>query len=142
MIFYFDTSFLVPIIADEARSEYARKWWRNSNGDSIISDLACLEFSAVVSRWVRMGSVMEPDARGLLADFDLLRDACLTHALGSADTNRAEELLRDFSTKLAAPDALHLAAALDLDAVLVTFDERLAEAANSCGGKVVAPGAH
>lgn len=136
MIFYLDTSFLVPIIVDEARSESARKWWRNSDSDSLVADIARLEFCAVVSRWVRMGSVTERDARTLLADFDLLHDACLTYALTPADINGAEKLLRDFSTKLAAPDALHLASVLNLGATLVTFDERLAEAARKMGAVV------
>lgn len=83
-----------------------------------------------------MGSATERDARGFLAEFDLLREDCLTHALGPSDINGAERLVRDFSTKLAAPDALHLASALNLGATLVTFDERLANAARISGATV------
>jgi uncharacterized protein len=138
VIFYLDTSFLVPIVVDEAGSESARRWWRNSDSDSVVADLARLEFSAVVSRWMRMGSVTERDARSFLADFDLLCASCLTHTHGSADIHSAERLLRNFSTKLAAPDALHLASALNLGATLVTFDERLAEAARMANASVAA----
>ena len=45
----------------------------------------------------------------------------------------AERLVRDFSTKLAAADALHLASAKNAGAALATFDARLAEAANGLG---------
>jgi predicted nucleic acid-binding protein len=44
-----------------------------------------------------------------------------------------EQLVLDFSTKLAAPDALHLASALNVGARLLTLDERLAEMARSRG---------
>jgi uncharacterized protein len=138
VIFYLDTSFLVPIVVDEAGSPNARMWWRESKSDSIVADLARLEFSAVVSRAVRMRSITEAEAQSFLADLDLLRDDCLTHALGPADVNGAERLIRDFSTKLAAPDALHLASALNLGATLVTFDERLAAAARMSGATVAA----
>ncbi|MGP0060221.1 MAG: PIN domain-containing protein, partial [Beijerinckiaceae bacterium] len=42
-----------------------------------------------------------------------------------------------FATKLAAADALHLAAAMNAGASLVTFDGRLAEAARMQGVGVV-----
>ncbi len=45
--------------------------------------------------------------------------------------------MRDFATKLAAADALHLAAAMNACAKLATFDKRLAEAAKTRGAEVV-----
>jgi predicted nucleic acid-binding protein len=45
----------------------------------------------------------------------------------------AERLIRDFSTKLAAADALHLASAKNAGATLATLDARLAEAAQGQG---------
>ena len=39
--------------------------------------------------------------------------------------------MRDFSTKLAAADALHLASAKNAGAALATFDARLADAARA-----------
>jgi uncharacterized protein len=51
----------------------------------------------------------------------------LSHA--AADFLLAERVVRDFSTRLAAADALHLASAKNLGAALATFDSRLADAA-------------
>jgi predicted nucleic acid-binding protein len=45
-------------------------------------------------------------------------------------------LVRDFATKLSAPDALHLASAKNAGATLATLDVRLAEAAMGQGVKV------
>ena len=53
------------------------------------------------------------------------------------DFAMAEELIRDFSTKLAAPDALHLAATINIGAALATLDLRLAETARSRGVELV-----
>ena len=55
----------------------------------------------------------------------------LSHA--ASDFLLAERLVRDFSTKLAAADALHLASAKNAGATLATFDARLAEAARGQG---------
>ncbi|MGJ0454481.1 MAG: PIN domain-containing protein [Methylocystis sp.] len=57
--------------------------------------------------------------------------------MGGADFELALRLVRDFSTKLATPDALHLASAINLEASLVTFDARLKEAAAMRGMRVV-----
>lgn len=99
-----------------------------------------MEFAAVVSRRVRTGESNENEARAILDDFDELRGQCGSHRHGDADFELAMRLARDFSTKLAAPDALHLASAINLDASLATFDARLAEAAERRGVRVVALG--
>jgi hypothetical protein len=49
--------------------------------------------------------------------------------IDEVDTGLAATLVRDFATKLAAPYALHLAAAMNARARLVTFDSRLITAA-------------
>jgi len=130
---YLDTSVLVSILVDEARSQLAREWWKRASGENVIRAFAALEIAAVVSRRVRTGATSEDEAREVLRDFDLLREACASHVHRRADFDLAEGLTRDFPTKLAAPDALHLASAINLDATLVTFDERLTEAARMRG---------
>ena len=95
----------------------------------IVSDLARLEFAAVVSRLARTGKFSGDQSVRALASFDMLRAACLPMTHGPRDFAFAEELVRDFSTKLVAPDALHLASARSAGASLATFDKRLAAAA-------------
>jgi predicted nucleic acid-binding protein len=47
----------------------------------------------------------------------------------SYDIEAADRIVRDLETKLSAPDGIHLAVTKRLGAVLVTFDLRLAAAA-------------
>jgi predicted nucleic acid-binding protein len=136
--FYLDTSFILAVVIDDAHSEFARRSWNEISTDTVVSNLASIEFAAVVSRGVRTKALTEAGARTALDDFDLMRGNCGSHSLGGADYELALRLVRDFSTKLAAPDALHLASAINLGASLVTFDARLAEAARMRGARVAA----
>ena len=78
----------------------------------IVSDLVRLEFSAFVSRAVRTKRFDSDQAALALKSFDELYKSCdsLEHTL--RDFSRADELIREFATKLGAADALHLASVL------------------------------
>lgn len=102
----------------------------------IVSDLTGLEFAAVVSRAHRMRRFDDDAAARALASFDEIRADSLPQSHGRGDLELAERLIRDFSTKLAAADALHLASAKNAGATLATLDVRLAEAARGQGVKV------
>lgn len=139
MSFYLDTSFLIAALADEPGSDVARAWLRSASRAIIVSNFARLEFGASASQFVRTQRLRLDDARAMLARFDEFCAASERHAHERADYALADELVRDFSTKLAAPDALHLASTINLGATLVTFDFRLAEAARGRGAAVVTP---
>jgi predicted nucleic acid-binding protein len=139
MSFYLDTSFLISALTNEANSEQSRKWLKDGVDPIIVSDFAALELSASLSRFVRTGRLGEEPARALLARFDRMRSACVGHVHGKPDFDLADELIRNFETKLAAPDALHLASTVNLGATLVTFDERLADAARGRRINVATP---
>jgi predicted nucleic acid-binding protein len=51
----------------------------------------------------------------------------------------AGQIVRDFTTKLSAPDAIHLAMTRHLGMTLATFDDRLAEAAQRHAVPVIIP---
>ena len=74
-----------------------------------------------------------------MKDFDAFRLACDGFTPARETMECAETLVRDFATKLLAPDALHLASAMQAGAVLVTFDERLANAARDYQTNVIMP---
>jgi predicted nucleic acid-binding protein len=133
---YADTSVVVAFVFDEPDSDRIRDWFRRTTQGIIVSDLVRLEFPAVVTRAARTGRLSPSEASAALASFDLLaaRSRPLRH--GRADFEAAEKLVRDFTTKLAAPDALHLASAKNAGAVLATFDARLADAARAQGVEV------
>ncbi len=140
MIVYLDTSVLVSIVAFDANSEAAGRWYENLQASVIISDLANLEVCAVVSRELRAKRFSRAAADKALADFDSLRAASERLTPGAQDFALADQLVRDYATKLSTPDALHLAAAKNAGARLATFDVRLAEAARIAGVELSGPG--
>jgi predicted nucleic acid-binding protein len=136
---YLDTSVIIALIADEPASQSVRNWFRNSTNRVILSDLARLEFSAFISRAVRTNRFDTDQAAAALGSFDELRRACDTLEHTPRDFSRADELIREFSMKLAAADALHLASALAANVSLLTLDERLRQAAGSKNLATVVP---
>lgn len=140
MIVYLDTSVLVSIVALDANSEAAGRWYENLQAPVIISDLANLEVCAVVSRELRAKRFTRAAADKAMTDFDSLRAASERSTPDAQDFALADRLVRDYSTKLTAADALHLAAAKNAGARLATFDLRLAEAARAAGVELAGPG--
>jgi len=132
-LIYLDASVLLSLVFADAHTASASVWYSGLRAAVIVSDFASLEVSAVASRHVRVGRLTQQQVDGALLDCDALRAGCerLTHS--TADFQLAERLARDFSTKLAAADALHLASAKNAGAALATFDARLAEAARAQG---------
>lgn len=130
MIYYLDASFVVSLFVTDAHTERADRWISALKEEAIASELCALEFAASISRGVRTGRMTAQAALEALADFDDWRTcSTLTQPITEPDIKLAASLIRDFATKLAAADALHLAAAINADAKLVTFDSRLAAAA-------------
>jgi predicted nucleic acid-binding protein len=127
---YADTSALVAFVFDVPQSERVRDWFRRTTQGIIVSDLARLEFTAVVTR---SAGIRRLKVFTALASFDLLaaRSQPLRH--DRADYAAAELLVRHFATKLTAADALHLASAKNARATLATLDARLALAARAQG---------
>lgn len=129
MAHYLDTSALVKLVVDEPESAALQAWIAATAGEWVSSDLARTE----LMRAVRRGA---PDllvqARAVLDSVTLLE----------VSTGIFEQAGRLDPEHLRALDALHLAAALelgdDLDG-LVTYDERLAAAAQANGVASVAP---
>jgi len=129
MAYYLDTSALVKLVVAEAESSSLDRWISETDAVAVSSDLARTE----LARAVRRGSPhLMGRAREVLDSLNLVK----------LSTSTFEEAGRLEPTTLRGLDALHLAAALrladDLDG-LVTYDERLAEAAAALGVPVVAP---
>ena len=131
MVHYLDTSAAVKLVVAEAETPELIAWADRHRDEIVSSDLTRTELIRAVRR-------AQPDrirqARVLLESIDLI-------ALPAAVFERAATL---DPVPLRSLDALHLAAAMEfgdeLDS-LVTYDDRLASAAESHGIAVVAPGA-
>ncbi len=129
MAFYVDTSALVKLVVAEAETAALRKWLQEDGGDLVACDLVRTELMRAVRRVV-------PDrvlqARAVLDSVTLVEvRSAVFEAAGRLDPSGLRSL-----------DAIHLAAALDLGDDLdglVTYDDRLADAAVFNGVTVVTP---
>jgi predicted nucleic acid-binding protein len=129
MAHYFDTSALVKLILPEAESDALKRWVVAKRASAVSSDLCRTELMRTVRRWA-------PDrvhaARRLLDDTILVE-------ITPADFDAAG---RVNPPELRSLDALHLISAHtlgdDLEGI-VTYDDRMAEAARAYGILVHAP---
>ena len=129
MAFYIDTSALVKLVVREPETDSLRDWLAETPRDPVTCDLARTELLRAVRR-------VAPDllvqARMVL---DLVTITEVTTAVFETAGRLDPAILRTL-------DAIHVAAALDLGDDLegmVTYDERLAQAAEQNGIRVTAP---
>jgi predicted nucleic acid-binding protein len=127
--FYFDTSALVKLVVAEPESQALRSWSQEVNRDLVACDFVRTELMRAVRRVV-------PDR--VLQARKVLDSVILVEVTAAV----FEDAGRLDPASLRSLDAIHLAAALDLGddlEGLVTYDDRLAEAAIANGVAVVAP---
>ncbi len=129
MAHYIDTSALAKLVVAEPETAALRSWFRERDRDPVSCDLTRTELLRAVRR-------IAPDrvvrAREVLDSVTLM----------TLTTSIFEQAGRLDPTLLRTLDAVHLAAALDLGDELegiVTYDERLADAARSNGIVAVSP---
>ncbi len=129
MAHYLDTSALVKLVVAEPETAALRAWLRAADRQPVASDLARTELLRAVRR-VAPKRLLQ--ARAVLDSITLTEiTASLFEAAGRLDPTASRSL-----------DAVHLAAALDLGDDLesiVTYDDRLAEAAALNGIPVTVP---
>lgn len=130
MAHYLDTSALVKLVVAETETAALRDWLVRRDRVLVASDLERTELQRAVRR-------AAPD-RALQA-----RAVLDSLTLTSLTAPVFESAARIDPTGLRSLDAIHLAAALDLGddlEGLVTYDDRLADAARTNGVVVIAPG--
>jgi predicted nucleic acid-binding protein len=140
MNYYLDTSVVVALVLRDSHTAKAEAWLQQATPACIISDFCAIEFASVVSRQVRMGHLSTADGSAVLEVFDewIARTAQVVTSSGE-HMETAGHMVRNFGTKLSAPDAIHLAVAKYHGLVLATFDERLGDAAHRENVKIVMP---
>jgi len=137
---FWDSSAIVPLVCREAQSPLCRKWLR-SDSVVLVWALAATEVASALARKRRDGALAPRlflEAKRRLAKLETA-----WHEVAQYDgvRVRARRLLETHA--LRAADALHLAAALvafeeqTAGVAFVTFDERLAEAADKEGFEVL-----
>lgn len=133
-LIYADASALVKLVRDEVESAALRNYL--GGADLVSSELVLTE----IPRAVRRAVALNPD---LPLDLLLARASALIDVLALRPLDRA---LLAGAGALAEPalralDAIHVAAAVDLDPIeaFVTYDERQAAAARLAGLRTMAP---
>ena len=129
---YLDTSFLTPLFREEATSaKVAAFLARQPVGTLAVSKWMPVEFASLISRDVRMGALTVAQGQRLIKEFDTMVADSLVALMPTAnDFTLAQQYVASFSTKLRAPDALHLAVAHNSGAEFVaTLDEGMLFAA-------------
>ena len=137
MSVYLDASILVALFTSDALTARADNFLRNNPSVLIVSDFAAAEFSSVIARHVRTKDISKDDARLVFSNFDTWTARTTQRApIGTADIIAAEVLLRRFELALRTPDALNIAMAQRMGAMLATFDSKMAAAARAIGTEV------
>lgn len=125
---YLDSSAIVKLVVEEPESAALRKYLRRRQ-PCITSALAKTEVARAL---LPLGTLVQRRAADVLSRIDLIRVS--DRVLMTAGTM--------LPVDLRSLDAIHLATALQLGAQLarvVTYDERMAQAARANGSGVVAP---
>ncbi|MCT1922443.1 type II toxin-antitoxin system VapC family toxin [Brevibacterium luteolum] len=126
-VVYVDTSALAALLKPEPESESLERWLDDTSATLVSSDLLETELRHVAVR----DGLSQTDVTALL-------DGVALAALDRAVFRNAGFLPMEMLRTL---DALHLEAAIRLDAdAMLTYDHRLALAAESAGPTVIAPG--
>ena len=129
---YIDTSALVKRYLPEPGSDAFDDFCDLPSLDRIICALAGTEFTGVLQRRVRTGEITARQAGAVRERFlgDLSAGGWTLVPFGPEIFSKASELMIHLAAPLATLDALHLACALQHDAVaLATADRQLAAAA-------------
>jgi len=133
---YFDTSFLAPLILQEATSSKVERFIAGSPaGELAVSHLTRIEFSSLLAREVRMGGLDGEAARSADAQFETMVRESFTVLLPNADDfDLAKAYLANHASGLRAADALHLAVAKNhRGETIYTLDKTLLKAAKLLG---------
>jgi predicted nucleic acid-binding protein len=131
---YLDSSALVKVFVKEASSG-ALNLALSAAAELILADLTFTELASTLGRLTREGRLTIAASRALYHQAQKLGVSYRRVELTPPIHRRAERLLlTSREVPLRAADALHIVTALDADAAtIVSFDERLREAAISQG---------
>jgi len=133
VIAYFDTSAIVPLIVDEPSSPMCMRLW-NEATRAVSVRLMHAEARAALAQAQRMARLSQDQLARAVDQLDLLSGQMSFIEVTQGLVSTAGELAE--AHQLRGYDAVHLAAARamsDDDAVLISGDRRLIEAANREG---------
>jgi predicted nucleic acid-binding protein len=131
---YLDASVIVALLTTDIFTSRADAYIRSHPDILIVSDFAGAEFVSVIARRVRTREATERAARLAFVEFDTWTARNTERAeTTTADVMAATQALRRLDLTLRTADALNLAIAQRIDAVVMTFDEKMTAAAKALG---------
>lgn len=134
---YLDTSLLVAAVSDENATPRIQGWLRTVEDSVAISDWSLAEFFSAIEGKARGGQMLVDQRDAANGWF---RKLCAEMAeLLPVDRfafRRAASIVRTPGVRVRAADALHLAVAEGIGAVICTLDKSQAEAARKCNIQV------
>jgi hypothetical protein len=133
---YFDTSFLAPLILQEATSTDVEAFVAGLPvGELAVSHWTCVEFSSLLAREVRIGALDRQAALAADTQFEAVVAESFAVLLPTAnDYALAKRYLQHYNTGLRAGDALHLAIAAGHQArTIYSLDKILVKAGGVLG---------
>lgn len=136
-MFYFDTSFLIPLLLPEETSGQVEDFLHRlpAGTDLVVSHWTRVELASVLARLVRMGELRSDVALLCGKRFSTLLGENLRVVLpGVADFDLCWDFLARFNNSLRAGDALHLAIAANLAVeAIFTLDNGMLKEGKSLG---------
>lgn len=137
MSVYLDANVLVALFVQDPSSARVAAAMAQLDDVIAVSDLAALEFASVVARNMR-GKLLSPrDAGEALDDFDLWVTGAQRVETNAADVAAADAMVRRLDVNLHGADAIHVALALRVGAVLFTLDAKMKNNAKKLSVPVV-----
>ncbi|MBF0152169.1 MAG: type II toxin-antitoxin system VapC family toxin [Magnetococcales bacterium] len=130
-MFYFDTSFVAPLILEELSSRRIQEFVvQLANEKWAVSHWTCVEFSSLLAREVRMRRMVQQDALEADNRFrKMIAESFVELSPTRDDFDLAGQYLRNYATGLRAGDALHLAVARNHHVrTLYTLDKTMLKA--------------
>jgi len=107
----------------------------SAQNDIFINNLIEVEVASAIARWRRMNEISETDALAIQQKFTehKILGYYTCQPISCDDFKQATDWLLQRKTALRTCDALHLAFATRIGAVLVTADKKLGQAAKELG---------